>query len=63
MLETESWKKQFEEFVSQWGTIGAVMKNMKWGTNWVNSNAIKEEDILRIHRDIQNAKSIDDIIN
>lgn len=62
MLETEEWRKTFEEFVKSWWTIGATMKNKNPRTP-VNPDVIKDEDIVKIHNDLKNAKSIEDLMN
>lgn len=62
MLETDSGKKQFEDFLKQWWTIGTTMQNKDTSQNQ-NNNAIKDEDIVKIHNDLKNAKSIEDLMN
>ncbi len=62
MLESDEWKKQFEEFLSQWWVIGATLHNKQKDTK-TNENAIKDEDIIKIHNDLKNAKSIEDLMN
>lgn len=62
MLQSDEWKKQFEEFLSQWWAIGATLHN-KQKDIITNENAIKDEDIVKIHNDLKNAKSIEDLMN
>jgi hypothetical protein len=63
MLQNEEWKKHFEEFLKGGGTIGAIMQNKHKNTEQSSDNAIKDEDIIKIHNDLQNAKSIEDLMN
>lgn len=60
MLENENGRKYFEEFLKQWGVIGATMKNKKNGE--VKTIGIKDEDIMKIHDELKNAKSVEDIM-
>lgn len=62
MLESDEWKKQFAEFLSQWWTIGATLHNREREIK-NNGSAIKDEDIIKIHNDLKNAKSIEDLMN
>ncbi len=63
MLESENGRKYFEEFLSQGGTIGASLANKPPIRSAENSNTINDADITRIHNDLQNAKSIEDLMN
>ncbi len=63
MLESDTWKKQFEEFLKSGWTIGAIMQNKWKDIKKSPDNAIKDEDIIKIHEDLQNAKSIEDLMN
>lgn len=63
MLESENGRKYFEEFLSQGGTIGASLANKPAIQSAENSNTINDADITRIHNDLQNAKSIEDLMN
>lgn len=63
MLENENGKKYFEDFLKAGGTIGATMKNKEPEKPNKNENAIKDEDIIKIHNDLKNAKSIEDLMN
>lgn len=62
MLENENGRKYFEEFLSHGGTIGATLQNKK-NKKIENSNSIKDEDIQKVHDDLKNAKSIEDLMN
>lgn len=62
MLETDHGRKQFEEFLRSGWTIGATMKNANTHIS-ANDHAIKDEDIMKIHNDLQNAKTIEDLMN
>ena len=63
MLQNEHGKKYFDEFLKEWGTLGATMHNKKTHELNKNENAIKDEDIVKIHNDLKNAKSIEDLMN
>ena len=63
MLESDTWKKQFEEFLKSGWTIGAIMQNKWKDIKKSPDNAMKDEDIIKIHEDLQNAKSIEDLMN
>ncbi len=62
MFENEEWKKQFREFLNQWWTIGAIMKNTQWDTAKTDTHAIKDEDIVKIHNDLKKAKTIEELM-
>jgi hypothetical protein len=63
MLESENGRKYFQEFLSQGGTIGASLVNKPTSQSTENSNTINDADIIRIHNDLQNAKSIEDLMS
>lgn len=56
MLESEQGRKLFDEFLKKWGTFGATMEGKK------SENGIKDEDIVKIHNDLKNAKSVEDLM-
>ena len=63
LLENEHGKKYFDAFLKDGGTLGATMHNKKTNGTQKNENAIKDEDIIKIHNDLKNAKSIEDLMN
>lgn len=61
MLDNEHGKKFFEEFIKNGGTIGANME--KKVPNQENTPGIKDEDIIKIHNDLKNIKSVEDLMS
>jgi hypothetical protein len=59
LLQNEHGRKFFEDFIKQGWTIGAEVQNKKDQTQ---TSHIKDEDIVRVHNDIKNAKSVEDIM-
>jgi hypothetical protein len=58
LLNWENWNKFFEEFIKNWGTLGATMTNKKpKNSKWINA-----ADIAKVDEDIKNAKSIEDLM-
>lgn len=60
MLQNENGKKYFEDFLKQWGAIGATMKNSQSGES--QKIGIPDDEITKIHDEIKKAKSIEDIM-
>ncbi len=62
MLESENGRRYFEEFLSQGGKIGATLAN-KSGEQLTEGNGkINDADIIKIHNDLKNAKSVEDLM-
>ncbi len=58
MLSGPDGAKFFEEFIKNWGTLGATMNNKKNnGYKWINA-----EDIAKVDEDLKNAKSVEDLM-
>lgn len=59
MLQNEHGRKFFEDFIRQWGVLGADMsQNMiPAQQNW-----IKDEDIVKVHEDLKKARTIEDLM-
>lgn len=58
LLTSENGHKFFEEFIKNWGSIDATMINRKNpNAKWINA-----ADIAKIGEDVQNAKTIEDLM-
>lgn len=55
LLTGENGQKLFEEFIKKWGNINTSIINNK--NTWINA-----ADIAKIGEDIQNAKTIEDLM-
>jgi hypothetical protein len=62
MLQSENGKKFLEEFMKNGGTLWAKMENKNIILTTKNKVGIKDEDIQKLDEDIQNAKTIEDLM-
>lgn len=60
MLQNEHGRKFFEDFIKQWGSLTADLKNR--ATSSESSTSIRDEDIVKVHKDLQKAKTIEDLM-
>jgi uncharacterized protein YchJ len=59
MLQNEHGRKFFEDFIKQWGAITADLhQNPRVNV----SDTIKDEDIVKVHKDLQKARTIEDLM-
>jgi hypothetical protein len=59
MLQNEHGRKFFHDFIKQGGSLTADLQSSK---EVMGKDTIKDEDIVKIHKDLQKARTMEDLM-
>jgi hypothetical protein len=59
MLQNEHGRKFFTDFIKQGGSLTADLQSSK---DIIIKDTIKDEDIVKIHKDLQKARTMEDLM-